>query len=311
LIIHESARELDSFGEQTTAEIASEPIAADHVFHSVIVSVNPGLPITDVGLTADVMCSLDGMSWTPWFRMLQWKRGDDSEGVLRDASGQVHVDTLKLTHLAGLIRYRVRWQSDQHEHRLRRVALSLSDDTYPDEEPPPNRSAWGRKMDVPFISQWSVTEHEADRVCSPTSLAMMAAFYDRPITPGQAATAAYDPGHDIYGNWSVNMLAASTWGLAAYVDRAVSLRYLEDRVAAGHPTIVSIAFNSHGLPGAPMMATGGHLIVVAGFSETGDPIVRDPAADGDDVWMTYPRDAFALAWLGHGGVVYCIQPESV
>jgi hypothetical protein len=60
------------------------------------------------------------------------------------------------------------------------------------------------------------------------------------------------------------------------------------------------------LPGAPLDASDGHLVVVRGFTLAGDPLINDPAAP--DVAVSYPRAAFERCWLGHGGVALLVAP---
>jgi hypothetical protein len=105
------------------------------------------------------------------------------------------------------------------------------------------------------------------------------------------------------------MLAAARTGLRAYVDRGTCLRDLEASVRASTPVVTSIAYGEGELHGAHVSQSAGHLVVVAGFSDRGDVVVRDPAARGRDVWTEYRRDEFSRAWLGHGGVLYRMTQE--
>jgi hypothetical protein len=139
---------------------------------------------------------------------------------------------------------------------------------------------------------------------------MVIRYYGCRIDPADIAARSYDLHARVYGNWPLNMLAASREGLCAYVDRGTSLHDLEASVNAGSPVVASIAYGEGELYGAPVPRTAGHLVVVAGFSRQGDVVVRDPGARGRDVWIEYKRDEFARAWLGHGGVLYRIRPES-
>ena len=60
--------------------------------------------------------------------------------------------------------------------------------------------------------------------------------------------------------------------------------------------------------------TNGHLLVVVGFTESGDVVVNDPAAaQRAGVRRTYDRGQFENAWLkrgsngGSGGLAYVIR----
>ena len=85
--------------------------------------------------------------------------------------------------------------------------------------------------------------------------------------------------------------------------------------------ITSQAFTKDELDGADY-DTAGHLLVVIGFTEDGDVIVNDPAADDTaGVRRVYPRDQFETVWQRSkrrgpdgdlvdtsAGVVYLIEP---
>ena len=66
--------------------------------------------------------------------------------------------------------------------------------------------------------------------------------------------------------------------------------------------IVSLTYGAGGLDGSPLpRGTNGHLLVVVGFTDTGDVVVNDPAApDRAGVRRTYDRGQFENAWLKRG-----------
>ncbi|MCW2808497.1 MAG: hypothetical protein JWQ93_2452, partial [Marmoricola sp.] len=63
------------------------------------------------------------------------------------------------------------------------------------------------------------------------------------------------------------------------------------------------------LTGAPISATAGHLVVISGFTSTGDVVVNDPAAPtNSSVRRTYDRGQFERAWLRKSsGTVYVVR----
>lgn len=243
--------------------------------------------------------------------MITWGNESQADGCHEATDGQVKIDVLALNKPKRCWRYRVAWSDERKAAAVRRIAVNVYN---PSEAEPEsrneNRTPWGMRLDVPFFSQWDVKHHLANKVCSPTSLAMTAHFHGAAQSADELASAAHDRVHDIYGNWPLNMLAVSLYGLKAYVDRGTDLRFLDDRIASGFPTVVSLAFGEGQLSGAPVPKSDGHLVVIAGFDVAGNPFVRDPAARGADVWLTYDRAQFARAWLGHGGVAYIVEPET-
>jgi Peptidase_C39 like family len=158
--------------------------------------------------------------------------------------------------------------------------------------------------------------------CSPTSTAMVLAYYGISPTPtgitaGHAdpvvdhtARMVFDHGYDGTGNWAFNTAYAATLVAGdAYVTRLRDLREAEDHIAAGVPLIVSVAFGRNQLAGAPISASNGHLLVVVGFEADGDVVVNDPAgATNAEVRRVYDRAQFERIWIAaSGGTAYVIR----
>ncbi|MCW2712775.1 MAG: hypothetical protein JWP24_2969 [Marmoricola sp.] len=160
--------------------------------------------------------------------------------------------------------------------------------------------------------------------CSPTSLSMVLGYYralpsaanyswvdKRYADPwvDHVARVVYDYGYKGAGNWAFNTAYAANLTTDAFVTRLTDLRDAERFVAAGIPLIASISFSSGQLTGAPISATAGHLVVISGFTSTGDVVVNDPAAPtNSSVRRTYDRGQFERAWLRKSsGTVYVVR----
>ena len=160
--------------------------------------------------------------------------------------------------------------------------------------------------------------------CSPTSLSMLLGYYR--ALPAKAnyawvntkyadpwvdhvARVVYDYGYHGAGNWAFNTAYAANLTGDAFVTRLTSLREAERFIAAGIPLAASISFSRGQLTGAPISATAGHLVVIAGFTPTGNVVVNDPAASRDStVRRTYNRGQFERAWLRKSsGTVYVVR----
>jgi hypothetical protein len=63
------------------------------------------------------------------------------------------------------------------------------------------------------------------------------------------------------------------------------------------------------LLGQPHQGDSGHLVVLVGFTENGDPIFNDPAKK-DEVRRTYKRANFDAAWSHSSRTVYIVLPEN-
>ena len=129
----------------------------------------------------------------------------------------------------------------------------------------------------------------------------------------EVARAVYDRNWPGTGNWPFNTAFAGQFeGLRAYVTRLADLREIEDWVAAGVPVAASVSFDL--LNGKAADLGNGHLVVVVGFTETGDMVVNDPWPDPkgvNSVRKTYPRQAFLRAWARSRHTVYLIHPQTV
>ncbi len=132
----------------------------------------------------------------------------------------------------------------------------------------------------------------------------------------QAARGTYDLNYDGAGNWPFNVAYAASYGLSGEVTRLHSLTEAEQFIKAGIPLVASIRVREHQLKGFEPGGTNGHLVVIAGFTASGDVIVDDPASFGgdSDVRHVYQRAQFERVWLEtrpSGGLVYVIHPASV
>ncbi len=194
--------------------------------------------------------------------------------------------------------------------------------------------AKGIVLDVPSYSQMTHRGHYpqfgggGEAWCSPTSVSMVLAYHralpgtkalawipgthtDRVVDHGARST--YDHAYRGAGNWSFSAAYAASRGRQAHVERMADLRAVEKKIKAGIPVIVSVRFAAGELSGAPIRATNGHLMVVVGFTRSGDVVVNDPAASSNaGVRRTYDRRQFENVWLppspsGSGGLTYVIS----
>lgn len=161
--------------------------------------------------------------------------------------------------------------------------------------------------------------------CSAASTAMVVDFWGAGPTPAETAWVAYetpdpqvpftaravfDHGAHAAGTWPFNTAYAATRGLTAYVTRLPSLREAAGYLQQGIPLVLSIAHSEGELTGAGY-TTQGHLVVLVGIDDRGDPVVHDPASHGiaDDaqVPVTYARDELERAWSRSGRTTYVIH----
>ena len=278
-----------------------------------------------------------GTRTSSWDRLATWAAGDrflrrTTSSGQGDDLGSVNVDTWMVP--SGVSSYQLRvtlrraagQASSPSVDTVGAVASRLPSVTaVPTSRPGVAR---GIVLDVPAYSQMV---HRGDfpeyggggeAWCSPTSTSMVLGYYgalpkpkayawvgDRPDPwVDHAARMTYDYDYEGTGNWPFNTAYAASLAGHAHVTRLRSLREAEPYIAAGIPLVASIAFGRGELDGAPISSSNGHLVVIDGFTDSGDVVVNDPAAPTDaTVRRTYDRGQFENAWIpSSGGTVYVI-----
>jgi Peptidase_C39 like family len=278
-----------------------------------------------------------------WDSLGRWASHDTrfhrmSLGSQRDDLSRVAVDTLVTKPGVRFARWQIRISlyrrtGSTKTPSVTRVAGMAS--RLPASSPPsaPGK-ARGKSLAVPRYSQqihrgeYPRWDGGGEAWCSPTSTSMVLGFWHRLPSPRQyawvndayqqpwvdyAARSTFAWRYDGTGDWPFNTAYAGRFGLDAFVTRLRSLREAEAFISAGIPLVASIAFGPGELNGAPITSTSGHLLVIRGFTTSGNVIVNDPAgATAKSVRRVYQRGQFENAWVDStGGVVYVIHPSSV
>ena len=110
-----------------------------------------------------------------------------------------------------------------------------------------------------------------------------------------------DPYYGIFGVWPRVVQNASEYGVKGTVTRYRSWSEAREVLARGGRIGMSI--------GAPLYS--GHLVMLAGFTANGDPIVHDPARTYTGYGCVYNKNDLSHAWFDKGGVGYTIfMPDS-
>ena len=158
------------------------------------------------------------------------------------------------------------------------------------------------------ISQMLQNPRIAARACSPVATAMVMSAHRRGVVPERVIADCHDPITGMYGLWPLAVSAAAGAGLIGAVELFTDWRSALTCLNAGLPLVASIRYGKGELPGAPMAATGGHLVVVRGVDGE-EVLINDPAAPTHGtVSRRYPVDAFSRAWFRHRGAAYILCP---
>lgn len=280
-----------------------------------------------------------------WYVLGRWANGDAALGRTSvngqvGQSAKVATDTLiARDELLATYQLRVtlrRASADAPAPTVRFISAVASDTVPPilDDVSAPS-GAPGVELGVPALSQEIHARQYAEwggggeAWCSPTATEMLVEYWGRGPSPDElswvdatyadpsvdlAARFTYDPAYRGTGNWPFNTAYAARYGLEAFVTQLRSLAEAEQFLHVGIPLVASIAAGPHELDGFLFSGgTHGHLIVIVGFDDAGNPVVNDPAATSDGtVRRVYDRGQLERAWLrGSAGIVYVIHPSDV
>ncbi len=289
------------------------PVSGDFPFQDALLSWNVDAPEATSFVVELRVRAVDEEPWSAWLHVGDWGAPPDEPRTVRCDGGAIDVDFFRGERRFEAVQVRIRAFAREAGRALvlRRLTLCLSDRErsvapLPALEPRP----FGRVLDVPSRSQRAEDPTIAARICSPTSLAMLLEYRGAPASTAAVAARAFDPAHDIYGNWPRNVQAAWTFGVPGYLTRMSDWAEVERSIAEGQPLVVSIAARQGELAGAPYERTGGHLLVLVGFDERGDCVVNDPAAgEAATVRRVYRRSELESAWMGRGGTCYVLLPK--
>lgn len=270
-------------------------------------------------------------SWSPYLEVARW--GDEAftvnppkeERAKKAEGGRINEDTLELAKLAGRLKLRVQLNSSRPDASpllsLLGVATVRKDRQLVENNQP--GPAWGKAIPAPPRSQGAERADISSRICGPTSASMALAAFGVALPTAEVAGACYDRLNDIYGNWP--FLAAGMSQLLrragdrlpnrpgavkayqSFVHYAPDWKDVEAEVLAGNVAIASIHYGPHELTASPTTASEGHLVLVRGFTRSGDVVVNDPAGRQPQmVLRTYQRSELHRA--RHGGPVIVLRP---
>jgi hypothetical protein len=279
---------------------------------------------------------------TQWYTLGRWASHDQvvrraTIPRQRDENGAVDADTFKAAPDRELPSFQVRVSlmrpvGSTDIPVLRELGVMASRLPDPDHELPVSQpsGALGVVLDVPCYSQkihageYPEYDGGGGSWCSPTSTSMIMAYWGA-LPPAEdyawvdssladrwvdhAARGTYDHAYGGCGNWPFNTAYAGRYGLTGFITRLRSLAEAEQFIAAGIPLIVSASYRHGDIKGLDY-DTNGHIMVLAGFTADGHPVLNDPnSASNADVRKCVDRAEFERIWLNSSrGVVYVITP---
>ncbi len=338
-----------------TATWTGPVVHIDHPVAELVPSWSADTPARS-WITVEAKVGAGAEQWSPWLVLAHWCLRDPDDpvepGALHRTSvpgqtgplARVATDTVLAAEGAPFDRWqlRVHLRAPEGEalptlHAVSALASTPAEVSggHPgaDQTPPVRRPAVIELTPLPqhahagHYPQW---DGGGRSWCSPTAISMVLRHWgvgpsadetawvdghEGDADVDHAARAAYDLAYGGAGNWAFGAAYAASRGLDAVVTRLRGVAEAELFAWTGIPLVASVAFTADELPEAGY-ATTGHLLVIAGVTETGDVVCFDPAAhdtsDPAQVRTTYPRARFERAWQGgSGGIVTIIRPRHV
>jgi hypothetical protein len=255
---------------------------------------------------------------TKWFTLGSWsvdpsQHPRQSIKKQKDADGDVDTDTLILREPSERLQVRLTLgATSSRKPRLKFLGLSLLNSKFTAVTLPPNQSAWGKSLDVVERSQMAYPN--GDVLCSPTTTSMLLSYWSQRLNrPGldegvpEVVKGVYDPAWGGTGNWVFNTAYAGSFRwMRAYTTRLSDVSELEGFITRGIPVGLSVCYNR--LRGKGREPSG-HLVVLVGFTKTGDAIINDPGTSRN-VRKTFPRANLIDAWAYSKNAVYLVYPAN-
>jgi len=249
----------------------------------------------------------DGPGWSSWLTVGYWKANIwSSYGSTSYSGGYIDIDNAKLNSYVSAWQFKItmtRAAIEQSSPTIHKLSFLVSDSrttTSLDFNQILNDNPAAIFIPTDFIYQYGVDPQIGGSICSPTSVSMILRSYNIPVDPLQFALDTHDPYFDMFGIWPRVVQNASEYGIDGAVTRYRSWSQAREVLANGGRISMSV--------GPPLYS--GHLMMLAGFTVSGDPIVHDPARSDGYAYL-FSKSDLSHSWFDKGGVAYTFYPAEV
>jgi len=244
-------------------------------------------------------------TWSPWLTVGYWKNYIwPSYGSTSYAAGEIDYDYVVLDDYHTIWQWRVEFKRQQAAHpspTIDKLSFYVSDQATTDnvnitaivnDDPP--------EIFIPtnFVCQYNVDPEIGGSICSPTSTVLAIRSFGIEVDPYDFAIDNFDDYWNLFGIWPRAVQNAAEYQLDGAVTRYRTWSQAYDTLAAGGRVVMSV--------GPPLYS--GHLMMLAGFDNQGDPLVHDPARQNGEAYE-YNKTSLSRSWFNKGGVGYTFFPD--
>ncbi len=239
--------------------------------------------------------------WQRWITVGYWdKEIWPDYGYTTFGGGKVSIDYVKLDYYIKEFQFKIlfkRTNKDFAPPSVTQLSFFVSDSRTTDDISVVsivNDNPEAIYIPTEFIYQMGVDDEIGGSICSPTSTAMVLRSYDIEVDPYEFALRTKDQYWGIFGVWPRAVQHAHEYGLQGSVTRYRTWSETYDILKAGGRIVISV--------GQPL-SSAGHLIMLAGFDNNGNPIVHNSAYSNGEGYIHNKYD-ISKAWFEKGGISY-------
>lgn len=245
--------------------------------------------------------------WSDWLTVGFWDKNVwSSYGTTSFSGGKVNIDEVSLYQYLSTFQFKVvykRFSSSYQSARVNQLSFFVSDsqttnnvniNAIVDDDP---EQVF---IDTEFIYQYDVDDAIGGSICSPTSTTMNLLSYGIDVDVYDFSVRTKDPKWNLFGVWPRAVVHASEYGVESKVTRYRTWSEAREVLNNGGRIAISV--------GKPLYS--GHLIMLAGFDEFGNPIVHDSAIR-DGYSKKFDKRALSESWFNKGGISYTFYEKDV
>ena len=304
LNIDNSDHSITLLSGETSGYFETVPMEFDSPFNHGLPSWNGTAPETYASFKIQMSFEVNE-TWSSWVTVGFWDNNVwGNYGSTYFTGGQVSIDEVKLTQYVTKAKFKVLFHRNSTSYRspsLHQLSLFVSDTKTTDnvniseivnDKPP------AIFIPTEFVHQYSVDSQIGGRICSPSSTAMILMSYDIDVDVYDFAVRTLDTYWDLFGVWPRNVQHASEYALNGSVTRYRDWSSAYEVLDKGGRIAMSL--------GPPLFS--GHLVMLAGFDASGNPLVHNPAST-NGYGQKYNNTDIAKSWFNKGGISYTMYPD--